>query len=281
MCASAQNADSVSVVTGKWTVTKVAKGIKLRQIQFTDSSLFRSNQFISVLEIERKVIGKKKGVGFKVAAERVLIPTSEFATRSGAIAAVNGSFFALRKPYNSVDYIRVGGEELAPNDYKEEKERLFHQEGAVVIHEGVLSIEKPAVVGSDSCSVLSWERDLMGEDVMTSGPLLRYNGKDEVLKSTSHYTTRHPRTVVAKKQDGTVWLITIDGRAKEAAGMSLQEVLNVFRWLGATDILSLDGGGSTTMYINTQGVVNHPTDNKTFDHKGERKVANALLVSPL
>jgi hypothetical protein len=26
------------------------------------------------------------------------------------------------------------------------------------------------------------------------------------------------------------------------------------------------------------GIVNHPTDNKKFDHYGERKVANALII---
>lgn len=48
----------------------------------------------------------------------------------------------------------------------------------------------------------------------------------------------------------------------------------------APDILRLDGGGYTAMYINRQGIVNYPTGNKTFDNKGggERKVANILSV---
>lgn len=284
--AVAQNSDSLAVMNGKWRIMEVQEGLRLRQIQFTDSSLFRSNQFISVLEIDKKVIGKKRGVYFGVEAREQLMPTSGIAREVNAAAAINGSFFALRKPYNSVDYIRVKGRVLAPNEYKGERERLFHQEGAVVIRKGKLFIGKPdgkEVPGSRATySVLEWEKHLKGDDVITSGPLLRLNGKDEVLKTTSHFTTRHPRTVVARKRDGTVWLITIDGRAKEAAGMSLKEVLDVFRWLGADDILSLDGGGSTTMYLREKGVVNHPTDNKTFDSAGERKVANAIvMISPL
>jgi exopolysaccharide biosynthesis protein len=45
--------------------------------------------------------------------------------------------------------------------------------------------------------------------------------------------------------------------------------------------MNLDGGGSTTMYIKKQsdnGVVNYPSDNKQFDHYGERKVANIIYI---
>jgi exopolysaccharide biosynthesis protein len=43
----------------------------------------------------------------------------------------------------------------------------------------------------------------------------------------------------------------------------------------------MDGGGSTTMWVKNQpdnGVVNYPSDNKKWDHYGERKVANVILV---
>jgi exopolysaccharide biosynthesis protein len=53
------------------------------------------------------------------------------------------------------------------------------------------------------------------------------------------------------------------------------------RWLHATDAINLGGGGSTTLWINNyndSGVVNFPTDNKKWDHEGERKVANVVLL---
>jgi exopolysaccharide biosynthesis protein len=46
--------------------------------------------------------------------------------------------------------------------------------------------------------------------------------------------------------------------------------------------MNLDGGGSATMWIKgkpDKGVVSHPSDNKLFDHKGERAVANAIVVT--
>ena len=42
--------------------------------------------------------------------------------------------------------------------------------------------------------------------------------------------------------------------------------------------LNLDGGGSSTMWTRHHGVVNHPSDNRKFDHAGERPVHNALYL---
>lgn len=43
----------------------------------------------------------------------------------------------------------------------------------------------------------------------------------------------------------------------------------------------LNGGGATSMYIAGQtssGIVNFPSDNRTFDHYSQRKVANVIVV---
>ena len=59
------------------------------------------------------------------------------------------------------------------------------------------------------------------------------------------------------------------------------ELQQIFRWLGCRDALNLDGGGSTTLFLNVndhQGVVNCPSDNGRFDHEGERGVSNAILI---
>lgn len=50
------------------------------------------------------------------------------------------------------------------------------------------------------------------------------------------------------------------------------------RWLGCTEAINLDGGGSSTMYIKEFGVVNYPSDNGLHDHEGERPVSNAILL---
>ena len=202
------------------------------------------------------------------------------AQKHDALAAINGSFFKFTDEentddYNSVVYLRIDNQRLAGNTYSEDGQRQRHQEAAVVIAEGALYILK-------ATSEEDWESHICGEAVICSGPLLAIDGCLEPLRPDSFYVTRHPRTVVAKKPDGTVMLFIVDGRHIEAEGMSLEEVQKSLRWLGASDILNLDGGGSSTMYVQgkgDEGIVNHPSDNQQFDHLGSRRVANALYVT--
>ena len=44
--------------------------------------------------------------------------------------------------------------------------------------------------------------------------------------------------------------------------------------------MSIDGGGSTTMLVAKEGKdpVNHPSDNRKFDHKGARAVWNCVFL---
>jgi hypothetical protein len=84
---------------------------------------------------------------------------------------------------------------------------------------------------------------------------------------------RHPRTAVGFSRDSsTLLLLTVDGRSENSGGMTLVELANVMRELGAWQAMNFDGGGSTTMVIDGK-VVNHPSD-----QNGERAVGNALLV---
>jgi len=84
---------------------------------------------------------------------------------------------------------------------------------------------------------------------------------------------RHPRSAIGVSRDGrTVWLFAVDGRGTGSVGMTLVELADAMRALGAWDALNFDGGGSTTLVIDGR-VVNTPTD-----ATGERAVGNALLV---
>ena len=86
------------------------------------------------------------------------------------------------------------------------------------------------------------------------------------------------RAVVAA--DGTVWFVTADGRAPgRAAGMTIPQLAHLIRVLGGRDALNLDGGGSTTLWMDGE-VVNHPSDNRRLDHEGERRVPDIICFRP-
>ena len=85
--------------------------------------------------------------------------------------------------------------------------------------------------------------------------------------------TRHPRTLVGTDADGSLWLVTVDGRQpKLSAGMTLAELRALARGLGLRNALNLDGGGSTTMWVGGK-VLNSPSD-----AAGARKVSDALVI---
>ncbi|MBI5474413.1 MAG: phosphodiester glycosidase family protein [Ignavibacteriae bacterium] len=97
---------------------------------------------------------------------------------------------------------------------------------------------------------------------------------DSLPGLTGKFTeTRHPRSGVGFSRDSSVvYLVTVDGRQSSSAGMSLSEFADLMIEVGCYQGLNLDGGGSTAMVVNGE-VVNTPSD-----AKGERAVANVLLV---
>lgn len=116
------------------------------------------------------------------------------------------------------------------------------------------------------------------EDIVGGVPQLIKNGKIEITweqekSSKSFVETRHPRTAVAKLKDGKFLMITVDGRSEASGGINLQNLAEILLELGATDAMNLDGGGSTTMFLNGK-IVNKPSDKE-----GERKVSDAILVT--
>jgi Phosphodiester glycosidase len=86
---------------------------------------------------------------------------------------------------------------------------------------------------------------------------------------------RNPRTLAGVRADGTLLLVTVDGRRPGwSAGMTLPEAARLMRSLGARDAINLDGDGSSTMVVRGE-VVNRPSD-----RVGERPVSNGLFVLP-
>ncbi len=87
-----------------------------------------------------------------------------------------------------------------------------------------------------------------------------------------------PRTVVGIKEDGSMILLTLDGRLKDySVGGSFQNVATVLRDLGCVDALNLDGGGSTTFVLRPIGEFDRRIVNKPSGGSA-RRVANAIVL---
>lgn len=91
----------------------------------------------------------------------------------------------------------------------------------------------------------------------------------------------NPRTALGYTDHGRrLLLMVIDGRQpKYSMGMSLRNMAGLFRALGATDAINLDGGGSSAMAITDANAPSHiRLATHPSDTAGERPVANALAV---
>ena len=116
---------------------------------------------------------------------------------------------------------------------------------------------------------LGWKR--VAETVGGNPTLLR-NGRVVIGDGAHYFHLRHPRTGVGTTADGKVLLVTVDGRRPGySVGMKPPAFARLFRRLGATTAVNLDGGGSTTMWVRGR-VRNRPSDGR------ERAVSSALLV---
>ncbi len=165
--------------------------------------------------------------------------------------------------------------------YLEAKDSVFHQHklngekwaianwaktGAIIIDKtGRLKIETAK-------SQAFYAQSNAEESVLITGPLLIEKREKITLLEKDFITKRHPRTCLCETADAFL-LMTIDGRKRFAKGMSLLELQTFLSQQQCIHAINLDGGGSTTMWVKGQGIVNTPSD-----PWGERKVANALLV---
>lgn len=91
-------------------------------------------------------------------------------------------------------------------------------------------------------------------------PVLVEDGRPVYLSANNGFTrSRHPRTIAGRTADGTILLVTVDGRQPCCSiGMTLPEAADLMVALGAVEAVNLDGGGSTT-FVAHGVMVNHPS----------------------
>ena len=269
--------DSIALVDARWSCDTV-NGMILKRFHFKNKQLFRSNQFIAVLEIPRNA---PYHVEFSHEWQRT--KTSVQARKRGAVAAINGSFFDMDR-HNPICYLRIDGRDLGENTAGSDPDhRKYYQYGSMFLNNG-----RPSIFKTDSAR--NAEKSLETENIMTAGPLLVMRSKEVSQRDDRTFITqRHNRTAIGTKADGTTILLVVDGRSQFAAGMSIPELCKIMRWMGCREALNLDGGGSTTLWmkenrniknLDANGIVNFPSDNGKFDHYGERAVSNCVIVVP-
>ena len=217
--------------------------------------------------------------------EHVAQTTSDYVRRNGLAAAVNASYFTPFKGGSK------GGEDYYPHagdgaDVSGAAIAFEHQVSPVEADEdervnAILCIAGAAVELRDGQAC-----DPGVAHAVSAGPRLL---KDGVALSFADFgqdygASRHPRTAIGLDDDAPrAWLVVVDGRQPGfSEGASLDELIAIFRELGAEQAMNLDGGGSSTLAARRNGaveVLNSPI------HTGvpgrERPSANHIGVRPL
>ena len=234
-------------------------------IHIQTDTLFNSRQNINVLILDKTYLSVYK-LDFAYQTSD-LQKTSQIAKNRDVMAAINGSFFDMETGGN-VTYFEIDDSVIS-------RAKPSHLKWAVPdsLTNGALIFNKNHTLEIEpATSEQEYETSKEESFVMVSGPLLISDSLTQKLPDMSFSHKRHPRTCVGITNESIIF-ITIDGRSELAEGMNLMEVQKFLLELGCVDAMNLDGGGSTTMWTENNGIINIPSD-KT----GERPVANALLI---
>lgn len=262
----AQDSTEITISSLSWSTERIEKGVYWKS--YKGSDLFDSKQNINLIEVFLDSLSAE----FKVAFLRdSMTETSKFAFENRAMVAVNGSFFRRDTGGPSV-FLKVNGEVVFEGHPKQNR---YHESGALA-----WSSDKPIQILRKPDN--GWIKAPF-DTILSSGPLLIFDSVIQDFNNDPFHQNRHPRTAAAITNDERLYLVTIDGRSFQAYGMTIPELTMFLNKMGAVSALNLDGGGSTSMWIKNStdsGIVNYPSDNLEFDHEGERRVSNALLIVP-
>ncbi|KZL93925.1 phosphodiester glycosidase family protein [Clostridium magnum] len=191
--------------------------------------------------------------------------TSEIAEENGAVAAINGGGFTDRSSNGKLwagtgaypEGLVISDGKVIYSDVKaNEKVNItaFTADGTLIVGDHTLNdLKKKNVV-----EAVSFRNSLV------------INGKTVAVEDEG----LNPRTAIGQKSDGTIIMLVIDGRTGLKPGATLKEVQNILLQQGVVNASNLDGGSSSTMYLNGE-IINNPCD-----WNGERTVATALYVKP-
>ncbi len=154
----------------------------------------------------------------------------------------------------------------------------------VIINEGKFLIggdieEKVQLIGVTKAGVLvvgnytpKEMRALNVAEGVSFGPPLITNGKKLITSGDGGWGVA-PRTAIGQRKDGTILFLVIDGRQPGySIGGTLTDVQNILFEQGAYNAANLDGGSSTTLFLNGKVV------NKPCDMLGERMIPTAFIV---
>ena len=187
--------------------------------------------------------------------------TSEMAEDYNAILAINGDYYGARE----TGYVIRNGILY--------RDRASDRQALVIDQNGNLKIVEERSTQAETLL------DSGAHQVLSFGPGLISNGEICVDRNTEvdQATYSNPRTAIAQVGELHYLMVVSDGRTSRSEGLSLYQLAEFLRELGAQTAYNLDGGGSSTMWFNGK-VVNEPVNRGS--KISERSVSDIVYIGP-
>ncbi len=186
------------------------------------------------------------------------IDISEMVKKEGGIAGINAGGFV------DVGGVGNGGQPLGI--VIKNGELLYDGGASVVIG---FDFDNKLIVGYMTAEE-AVEKNI--RDACSFGPVFIVNGKRADVSGWGGGL--NPRTCIGQTSDGTVLLLTIDGRQATSIGATYEDCINILEEYGAVNAANLDGGSSTVMYYEGEVI------NVSASVYGPRKLPTAFVVLP-
>jgi exopolysaccharide biosynthesis protein len=188
--------------------------------------------------------------------------TSDIAADVGASLAINGDYYGFRDTgieiRNGVIYRDAGA-----------------REGAVIYRDGTMAVyDETTTSAQELVDNGAWLTLSFGPALVDNGEVVEGIDKVEVDTNIGNHSIQgnQPRTAIGMISANHYVFVVVDGRSSQSAGVTLPELADIMRSLGATEAYNLDGGGSSTM-VSDGSLVNNPLG------KGhERGVSDILWI---
>lgn len=252
---------NVHATSDDWNYSSDNLQIQIQQVQ-TGSGSNQITYYVADVQV-KDASSLRSALADNSFGTNIIEDTSEIAAANNAIFAVNGDYYGFRD-----DGVIIRNGVLYRDSPTRDALALFNDGTVKPYNENEIS-----------------SAELLAEGVtntLSFGPILVQNGEItndfSRVKIDNNFGNRsiqdtNPRTAIGMIAPNHYVFVVVDGRQNDSRGMTLAELAQTMKDLGATEAYNLDGGGSSTMYFMGR-VVNNP-----LGRNQERGVSDILYLT--
>lgn len=186
--------------------------------------------------------------------------TSQMASNAEAILAINGDYYGTQQ----TGYVLRNGVLYRDTASDNQEDLVIYEDGSFeIINETDVTAQE--LLSNGAVQILSF------------GPGLVIDGEISVTEDeeVGKAKASNPRTAIGIIDENHYVFVVSDGRTDQSEGLSLYELASFMEQLGVETAYNLDGGGSSTMYFNSE-IINNPTSGGSIK---ERSVSDIVYIA--